>query len=178
MIAKKKPCKGDCGGGYLYSSGYCLPCYKKKFPEKFQLKKSDKQIKKQTAKNAAKRKEARKDFPEFFQRHIQKIKDEGICCENCGHYIASTSCSANVCHILGKTENKHPETATNDLNVLYLCSWMNGNGNNDCHSMFDSSLSARKEMPVFKIAVERYKQFKDEVINYSKEVEQLEKYAE
>lgn len=165
MIVKKKICAGCKTDQYIYGDKRCLPCYKKKFPEKFQLKKSERK----SSKNHNKRKEERKYFPEFFQRHIQKIKDERLCCENCGELLQGLS--GEVCHILSKS--KHLEVATEDNNIVYLCFY-----GNSCHSKFDSSLSARKEMPVFKIALERYRQFKHKIVNYTREREQLENYGE
>lgn len=172
MQQKLKPCKGQCGDAYLYSGGYCLSCFKKAFPEKFQIKKSASPIQKKnsplkhsTEKNKAKRAEERKDYPAFFQKHIEIMK-EGKCCEECNVRLQPSIFS--VCHILSKS--KSPEVATNDDNIIYLCP--------DHHARFDSALSNREKMSCFFVAVEKYKLFKEDVVNYTKEVEQIERYLE
>lgn len=127
-------------------------------------------LKRYNKKSADKRKEDRKDFPEFFQKHIQIIKDNKLCCEECGcRLIGDVS---EVAHCLPKSG--FLSVATNDLNVLYLCSWKSSS---NCHSNFDNwSADKIKQMGIFPKVAQIYQQLKPiitENINYKTE----EKYT-
>jgi hypothetical protein len=113
-------------------------------------------MRKYSKQGLARRKEERKDFPEFYQKHIQIIKDGKLNCQECGcRLIGDVS---EVAHILNKSFFK--SISTEDSNILYLCSWRSS-GNNNCHSKFDSG--KEKEMSVFSIAQERIKQMIEKI---------------
>jgi len=149
-----------------FSKKRCKSCASKTYAKPV----TKSRIIKQTDKNKEQRKEDRADFPEFFARHCAIIK-EGKVCENCGSKNLQ-GISAEVAHILSKNKKSHPEVATNDNNIVYLCFW------GGCHTKFDSSLSVRREMPVFKIAAERLKTIRHLIINKTKESQQFEEYWE
>ena len=107
-------------------------------------------MRKYSKKGLERRKEKRKDFPEFYQKHIQIIKDNKLHCQECGCKLVGDV--SEVAHILNKSFFK--SISTDDLNILYLCSWRS-NGNN-CHSKFD--IGKEEEMTVFPIAQERVKE--------------------
>lgn len=107
-------------------------------------------MKRYSIKGLEKRKEERKAFPEFFQRHIQNIRDSGLCCEECGVRLLGDV--SEVAHILPKSTFK--SISTLDKNVLYLCSWKSPN---NCHSIFDEGSNERvKNMSIFTIVKDRY----------------------
>ena len=166
FVMIKKICKTCNKEEYLFSHGNCKRCatalYNKKAQEKPKTKYT---IVKQTDKNKVKRSEKRVGYGDFFAKHINIILSEHRSCQECGARLQGLT--GEVAHILSKS--KSPEVAKNDLNVLYLCFY-----GNSCHNQFDNSLSMRATMDVFPLAVERYKLFKNELINYNKEAEQLE----
>lgn len=96
-----------------------------------------------TKKNLDKRKKEREDFPEFFSKHVLNIKENKICCEECGARLKGDV--SEVAHILNKSIFKSMSTS-ND-NIIYLCSWQSPN---NCHSKFDnSSLDVLKDMLIY-----------------------------
>src|SRR6187549_334801 len=99
---------------------------------------------------------------EFF---IEQM-DNANFCENCGLHIYNPS-GKNVEHILPKRIFK--SVATNDRNVLYLCSTFDrSDGKTGCHEQYDSSWSKARTLPVFKLATERLGEFRDQVKEKSK----------
>jgi len=162
----KKVCKTCNKEEYLFSHGNCKRCanivYQKKVQEK---PKKAYTIPKQTLKNKLKRAEDRQGYGDFFAKHVSIIQSQGKVCQECGARLQGLT--GEVAHILSKS--KSPEVATEDANVLYLCFY-----GNSCHNQFDNSLSMRATMDVFPLAVERYKLFKDKLINFNNEAEQLE----
>ena len=90
-----------------------------------------------------KRKAERAGFAEFFQKHIQVIKDTKASCEECGNKLKGHV--SEVAHILPKGTYK--SVATNDKNVIYLCGMYSSN---QCHTNFDTFTAEKvKEMLVF-----------------------------
>lgn len=83
-------------------------------------------------KGLEKRKADRAGFAEFFQKHIQIIKDTNTCCEECGDKLKGNV--SEIAHILPK--NLFKSIAINDDNVIYLCGMYS---NNQCHNKFDDS---------------------------------------
>jgi hypothetical protein len=114
-------------------------------------------MKRYSTKGLEKRKEERKAFPEFFQRHIQNIRDNGLCCEECGARLRGDV--SEIAHVLPKSTFK--SIATNDKNVLYLCGqW----SNSQCHSNYDNYPTAKvKEMYIFSKVVEIFKVLEEEI---------------
>ena len=108
------------------------------------------------------RKEQRFDYPQFYQKHI--LQAEGSRCLECGKRLYSNS-SSNIVHILAKSLS--PEVATLDENIIYLCGIYS---ENQCHSLFDSSLEKRSQMNCFSKSVEQYKLLRDKIKNISHEV--------
>lgn len=132
------------------------------------IPKSPKQTEKSTRSKAKtfsqqKRKEERAEYPEFFKRHIEYIKENKICCAECGDRLRGDS--SNVAHVLRKSNN--PEVATNLNNFIYLCGLYS---TNNCHASFDSNFLNREKMKVFSLAVEKFKLFRDDIVNITKEV--------
>jgi len=169
---KKKICKGCETKQFIFSKGLCSFCAGKNKPysisrSTISLGKNKKPITKQTSKNKEKRKTERAGYGEFFQKMIQRIIDERICCENCGNQL--TGHVSECAHIVSKS--KHPEVATVEDNILFLCGLFS---DNSCHANFDSSLSKRATLFCFSAAKEKYKLFKHLVTTYSKERSQLE----
>lgn len=110
-----------------------------------------------TQKALDKRKEERKDFPEFFQKHVQTIKETKACCAECGcRLIGDVS---EVAHVLNKSTYK--SVSTDDENVIFLCSWRS---ENNCHGKFDNSTNEKfKQMNVFAMVAEIFKELSDRV---------------
>lgn len=112
-----------------------------------------------TDKSREKRKNERKDFPEFYKKHIEIIKKNKLCCNECGINLLGDV--SEVAHILNKSTYK--SVSTEDINVLYLCGWKQ----NNCHDRFDSG--KQNEMKIFQLVKERFSLIKDlvkEKINY------------
>jgi len=120
-------------------------------------------MKKYSAKSREKRIEERKDFPEFFQKHIQIIKDGKLSCEECGERLKGDV--SEIAHILPKSKFK--SISTNDLNVIYLCGMYS---NNNCHHNFDNlTVEKVKQMNIFPKICEIFKELEPiitEQINY------------
>jgi len=120
-------------------------------------------MKRYSQKGREKRIEERKDFPEFFQKHIQIIKDGRLCCEECGERLKGDV--SEIAHVLPKSKFK--SISTNDLNVIYLCGMYS---NNNCHSCFDNWPQEKiKEMNIFPKVCELFKKLEQQItenINY------------
>lgn len=119
-------------------------------------------MKRYSKKGLEKRKEERKDYPEFYQKHIQIIRDNNLCCQECGDRLKGNS--SEVCHIIPKSTFKSVSTC--DDNILYLCGM---HSDNNCHSIFDGGNEGLQKMKVFEIAQEKIKQLTEiitEKINY------------
>lgn len=119
-------------------------------------------MKRQTEKARKIRQEERKHFPEFYKKHINKIVNEKICCQECGvRLIGSVS---EVAHILNKSYFK--SISTEDTNIIYLC----GQHQNNCHSKFDNSsnsdMRAMNIFPSVNISFNNLKDLLTEKINY------------
>lgn len=82
-------------------------------------------------------------------------------CENCGLPLyAFTKFEIRCCiaHILEKS--KFPSVAIHPMNKLFLCA------KGGCHAKYDNSTAKeRSELPVYKLAIERYNIFKDFLSN-------------
>lgn len=97
----------------------------------------------QTRRTQEKRKEQRKDYPEFYQRWCEKVQK--MRCAECSKPLQGNS--TEICHVLSKSTS--PEFATNDLNIIVLCS--------SHHTQFDRNLETRSQMECFQESVERFK---------------------
>jgi hypothetical protein len=147
---------------------YCKYKLEQKVPQVSKIK----PIKKYTSKNIEKRKEERKDLPSFFS-FMAKILSQRPICDNCGCKIDHFKFPVNnIAHILSK--RKYKSVMTNPNNILFLCTSKDTDGQN-CHERFDSSISIRESMPCFAKAKEKYKLFKDFVVEYGNEKTSLEK---
>jgi len=152
-------------GSEYYGKMACDKCAKE---HNIQKEKKTYRIKNRTEKTTEKRREERSDYPEFFKRHIEYIKENNTCCAECGDKLRGES--SNIAHVVSKSLN--PEVATHQENFLFLCGLFS---KNNCHAFFDSNFSNREKMKVFSLAVEKYKLFKDQVKNITKEVLLYEK---
>lgn len=81
-------------------------------------------------------------YSEFYRRCVENIKLNGLHCEECGDKLIGDV--SEVAHILEK--QKFKSVATNDRNIIYLCSWKS---RNNCHSLFDGSSEQLQRMNVF-----------------------------
>lgn len=114
-------------------------------------------MKRYSSKGLEKRKEERKAFPEFFQRHIQNIRDGNLCCDECGARLRGDV--SEIAHVLPKSIFK--SVATNDKNVLYLCGMWS---DSQCHSNYDNLPTAKvKEMKIFHRVVDVFKELEEEI---------------
>ena len=122
-------------------------------------------IKHSSEKAKTKRKEDRKGLPSFFSKATQEVKANPIC-QNCGCKIRWWSHPVNnVAHLLSKSRYK--SVMSNENNYVILCSEKDlGNG---CHELFDTKISERPNMKVFPVALEKYKKFREEVLENGKE---------
>lgn len=90
-----------------------------------------------------KRKAEREGYAEFFQKHINIIKNTNACCAECGDKLKGNV--SEIAHILPK--NLFKSIATNNDNVIYLCGMYS---TNECHNKFDDSkLKVFQNMLVF-----------------------------
>ncbi len=100
---------------------------------------------------------------QFFQKHVDIIKQSNLCCEECGQRLIGDF--SEVAHILPKSFFK--SICTEDLNVLYLCSWKRGK---NCHAEFDNGSNEKiKEMLIYPKVKKRFQELEDiltEKINY------------
>ncbi|MDR0913090.1 MAG: hypothetical protein LBM96_10880 [Methanobrevibacter sp.] len=101
---------------------------------------------------------------DFFQKHIQIIKDNHLYCTECSRKLQGDI--SEIAHIVKKSTN--PEVATNDLNVVYLCGKFS---ENQCHARFDQNFEMRNSMlNTIKMVLEKYPQFRSEIQNVTNEV--------
>ena len=100
-------------------------------------------IGKYSKKGLEKRKAERECLPEFFQKHIEIIKLEKKCCEECGVKLVGDV--SEVAHRLPKSTFKSVQCS--DDNVLYLCSWKSGGDN--CHSKYDGTNEQLQSLDFF-----------------------------
>lgn len=136
---KKYPCE-NCGREvYVRSKGLCPACRSREKPAK------------KTSFRSKKKSAQRKGYSTFFEKHVEIVKNNGICCQECGSPL--TGCVSEIAHILSK--RNYPEVATDDRNVLYLCGAFS---ENRCHSKFDNGNSQRESMRVYTTARERVAQ--------------------
>ena len=84
---------------------------------------------------------------EFYDRNKHKAR----VCENCGKKLIGHVCE--LAHILPKTLFK--SVATEDDNLIFLCCGFLSGSN--CHDEYDSTWTKAKTMPVWKIAIARFK---------------------
>jgi len=120
-------------------------------------------LKRYNKKSKEDRKEERKDFPDFFKRHIEKIQNNKISCEECGNKLQGHV--SEVAHVLPKQYFK--SISIDDNNVLYLCGMYS---ENQCHSNFDNWPQQKvKQMRVFSKICQIYEELKSKItekINY------------
>ena len=120
-----------------------------------QESKNIKKTSKKTLRTNAQRTNQRKDYPDFYKKHILIAKNK--ICENCGKRLFGNV--SEIAHILSKS--LHPNLATNDKNVIYLCQ--------DCHTEFDKSYSNRKNMKCYPKALENYNLIKENIDKHTHE---------
>lgn len=106
----------------------------------------------------------REGYAEFFQEAIEELKKNPVC-QNCGERISvSYEPVRNIAHILPK--QRYKSVAIHPDNKLFLCS--SKDFQNSCHEKFDSGVSTMVKMPCFKLAVEKFEKFKDQVTENGK----------
>ena len=112
---------------------------------------------KYSKKGLEKRKKDREGFKEFFEKHVNKIKQEKLTCEECGDKLKGNV--SEIAHCLPK--QKFKSIATNDKNVLYLCGMYS---NNQCHNKFDNAKTeVVKNMKVYKKAAQRFTELEPKI---------------
>lgn len=106
-------------------------------------------------KGLEKRKQERSGYAEFFEKHVNIIKETKACCAECGTKLQGNA--SEVAHILPKGYYK--SVATEDLNVIYLCGIYSAN---QCHTNFDNfPIEKVKEMFVFNKIIRIFAELKD-----------------
>ena len=119
-------------------------------------------MKRYSKKGLDKRKEERQGLLEFFQRHVAIIKENKLCCANCGEKLKGDV--SEVAHRLPKSTFK--SIMCDDDNAVYLCSWK---GLNNCHSLYDGSNEQLQSLNIFleeKEIIEQLLEKVTENINY------------
>ena len=119
-------------------------------------------IRKYSKKGLEKRKAERACLPEFFIRHVEKIRTEKLCCANCGDKLKGDV--SEVAHRLAKSTFKSIQCS--DENVLYLCGMYS---KNMCHSKYDGTNEQLQSLNIFaeeKIKVEKLLEKVTENYNY------------
>lgn len=85
-------------------------------------------------------------------------------CENCGKRLDSSNAMARrsqTCHILPKTKSGgFPTVATHPANKVFMCCFAGCYGHGDWDNQ---DAEKRKTMPVYKLAVERFRKFENEL---------------
>lgn len=124
--------------------------------------KPHKSIKAFTEKNREKRKTVRSGLPTFFSEAIEELNKKPFC-ENCGCRINTRLFPVNnIAHILSKS--KYKSVMTDKNNFLFLCTEKDHvDGQTSCHGTFDSKINGRPSMPVFKVALGKFKLFAPDV---------------
>jgi hypothetical protein len=124
--------------------------YQKHQQEKYAASK----LKKDKARSAAVKQSGGQTLGNWFNTQINLMPKE---CENCKEYLnpyAPWSSRAYIAHIVPKRFFKSVQV--HPMNRVFLCI--------DCHAKFDNSLSIEVEvMPVFPIAVARFKMIKNDI---------------
>lgn len=99
-------------------------------------------IRKYSKKGLEKRKAERDCLSEFFIRHIQIIKAEKRCCENCGERLKGDV--SEVAHRLPKSTFKSIQCS--DDNAVYLGGRFSSCG---CHNLYDGTNEQLQTMQIF-----------------------------
>jgi hypothetical protein len=113
-------------------------------------------------KGLEKRKAERECLPAFFMKHVDIIKKEKRCCENCGERLKGDI--SEVAHRLPKSTFKSIQC--DDNNVVYLGGRFSSC---QCHSKYDSTNEQLQSLSFFtteKIKVEELLEKVTEKINY------------
>lgn len=97
------------------------------------------------------------DLKLWFSYHMHTSEKK---CENCGadlsHY-SEKDWRGSQHHIIDKSQiNGCPSVATEILNHLVLCRWM-------CHPQWHTNYSNAEKMPVFRLALEKFQLFKNNI---------------
>jgi hypothetical protein len=119
-------------------------------------------IRKYSKKGLEKRKSERECLPEFFMKHVDIIKKEKRCCENCSERLIGDV--SEVAHRLGKSFFKSIQCL--DDNVVYLGGRFS---NCQCHSKYDGINEQLQSLSFFaaeKIKVEKLLEEVTEKYNY------------
>ena len=156
MKQKLKKC-ARCGlDKYIWSNGKCQGCSNMaaKAPKMASKPLSPSKGLRTSKKVIEARREGRKGYGEFYMKHVDIIKHERRCCSECGSKLQGDV--SEVAHLLPKGTKNYKSIATEDLNVIYLCSWL---GPKNCHQKFDeSSIEDVKSMEIYEIVVSRVKE--------------------
>lgn len=111
----------------------------------------------------------KKELNIFFADQILQIPR---CCENCGEpfgYVPPWQRKWLVAHILPKSTFE--SVATHPMNRMFLCVMTD----NNCHDNYDRrGRDHRRNMPVYKLAIERLQHFKDQLTDHEEVL--MEKY--
>ena len=137
-------------------------------------KKVAKPIKKFTQKNIEKRKEERSGLPRYYEEGI-KLLQLNPYCQNCGIKMKVWLHPINrIAHLISKSHYK--SVMANSLNRVFLCDSTDNENGRSCHVDFDNKINERPLMPVFELAMIKYRLFKDDVLEQGKEREIFENY--
>lgn len=99
-------------------------------------------IRKYSEKGLEKRKEERACLSEFFQRHISIVRENKLCCANCGERLKGDV--SEIAHRLPKSTFKSIQCL--DENVTYLGGMFSSCG---CHSLYDGTNGQLQSLSIF-----------------------------
>lgn len=118
-------------------------------------------MKKYSKKGLEKRKEERACLPEFFLRHVEKIKKGKLNCTNCGEPLKGDV--SEIAHRLPKSTFKSIQC--DDNNVVYLGGRFSTCG---CHSLYDGTNEQLQSLNIFSAEKEIIKELLEKVTeNYN-----------
>lgn len=128
-------------------------------------------MRKYSKKGLEKRKKDREGLKEFFEECVNKIKEEQLCCEECGAKLRGHV--SEVAHILPKSTFRSIQT--NPLNWIPLCGQWSVN---QCHTNFDNfPVKKIKEMSIYPKIICIFAKL-EEVIKEKITYKHYEKYGE
>lgn len=113
-------------------------------------------MKRYSKKGLEKRKAERECLPEFFIRHVNKIKTEKLHCANCGEQLKGDV--SEVAHRLPKSTFKSIQC--DDDNVLYLGGRFSSCG---CHALYDGTNEQLQSLNIFSAEKEVVKELLEKV---------------
>lgn len=152
----------------IRSKGLCPGCREKQRREAGEETMHTKvhRIPRMTRKAQTARKDKREGLGLYFETLILLLKKKPKC-QNCGYKINPYYLPHNnIAHILPKSS--HPSVMTNLDNCVFLCDSKDREDGKSCHNDFDNrGTKFRESMPVYSIALNKFKRFSHLVLEKS-----------